>query len=122
MDRNRQFAHKVPPYPQKKRSPYRGVTAEVWLKLVLSWIIAIASIGSLIKLLPYHFAQQAKLEELRIQVEQTEARVKELRHQLNQNFDPQQAQSLMEQYSSLLAPNRSRIYWLPDDKNNLEQE
>ncbi|MGV2829038.1 slr1601 family putative cell division protein [Myxosarcina sp. GI1(2024)] len=116
MNRNRQSTTKIPRPSQKKRSPYRGVTAEVWLKLILSWVIAIASIASLIKLLPYHFSQQAKLEELRTQVGQTEARVRELRHQLNHNFDPQQTQSLMEQYSSLLAPNRSRIYWLPKEK------
>ena len=41
-------------------------------------------------------------------------RVTKLREQLNHNFDPQKTQSLMEQYSSLTAPNQSRIYWLPE--------
>ncbi len=110
MDRNQTPVRRS----NKKRSAYRGVTGEVWLKLIFSWIIALASIGSLVKLLPYHLSQQAKLKELRIQVSQTESKVAELRQQLNHNFDPQQTQNLMEQYSSLLAPNRSRIYWLPE--------
>ena len=93
---------------------YRGITAEISLKLVLSWIITITAMGSLIKLVPYHLSQRAKLKELRIQVKETDARVAKLREQLNHNFDPQQTQSLMEQYSSLLAPNQSRIYWLPE--------
>jgi len=66
--------------------------------------------------LPYHLTQQAKLKELRIQVQETDARVSKLREQLNHNFDPQQTQSLMEQYSTLTTPNQSRIYWL-DEKS-----
>lgn len=93
---------------------YRGVTAEIGLKLILSWAIALAAIASLGRLLPYHFSQQAKLKELRIQVQETDARVNQLREQLNYNFDPQRTQSLMEQYSSLSSPNQSRIYWLPE--------
>ena len=104
--------------PSRKRSnPYRGVTAEITLKLILSWAIAISAIASLFRLLPYHLTQQEKLKELKIQVEETDARVTKLREQLNHNFDPQQTQSLMEQYSTLTAPNQSRIYWLDDDKS-----
>jgi hypothetical protein len=99
-----------------RRNQYRGVTTEIGLKLILSWAIAIAAIASLFRLIPYHLSQQAKLKELRIQVQETDARVTQLRDQLNHNFDPQQTQSLMEQYSSLAAPNQSRIYWLPEKK------
>ena len=74
------------------------------------------------KLLPYHLSQQEKLQELRIQVQETEARVVKLREQLNKNFDPQQTKNLMEKYSSLLAPNQSRIYWLPDDAKEAEEQ
>ena len=98
-------------------NPHRGVTTEIGLKLVLSWIIAISAIASLCRLLPYHLTQKAKLKELRVQVEETDARVSKLREQLNHNFDPQKTQSLMEEYSSLTAPNQSRIYWLQDEES-----
>ena len=101
----------------RKRNPYRGLTTEISLKLILSWAIAIAAIASLFRLLPYHLTQQAKLKELRIQVQETDARVTQLREQLNHNFDPQQTKSLMEQYTTLTAPNQSRIYWLEDDEH-----
>lgn len=107
---------------QKRYNPYRGVTAEISLKLILSWAIAISAIASFVRLLPYHLTQKAKLKELRIQVQETDARVTKLRKQLNYNFDPQQTQSLIEQYSTLTSPNQSRIYWLdeskPDKKDN----
>ena len=119
MDSNRQPRKKI--RPKSRQNPYRGVTAEITLKLILSWAIAIAAIASLFRLLPYHLSQQAKLKELRMQVDETEARVGKLRNQLNYNFDPQKTQSLMEQYSSLTSPNQSRIYWLPEDKKEANQ-
>ena len=99
---------------RKRHNPHRGVTTEIYLKLILSWVIAIGAIASVFRLLPYHLTQQAKLKELRIQVRETDARVGKLREQLNYNFDPQRTQNLMEQYSSLTSPGQSRIYWLKD--------
>jgi hypothetical protein len=96
------------------RPSYKGITAEITLKLILSWIVTIAALASAIKLLPYHFSGQAKLKEIRTQVAETEVRVFQLREQLNHNFDPQQSTNLMERYSSSLAPNRSRIFLLPE--------
>ena len=115
LDR-RQRPKKVRSKSRRRHNPYRGVTAEIGLKLILSWAIAIAAIVSLFRLLPYHLSQQAKLEELRTQVQETDARVAKLREQLNHNFDPHRTQSLMEQYSSLNSPNQSRIYWLPEEQ------
>ena len=103
-----------------RTNSYRGVKTEICLKLILSWVIALGAIASLFRLLPYHFSQKSKLEELKIQVQETDARVTKLREQLNHNFDPQQTQSLMEQYSSLSTPNQSRIYWLKDKQKSAE--
>ena len=117
MDSRLRKAQKNRSKSRPRPNPYRGVRAEIGLKLILSWTIAIASIASVSRLLPYHLSQQAKLKELRIQVQETDARVAKLREQLNHNFDPQRTQSLMEQYSSLTSPNQSRIYWLQEKKN-----
>jgi hypothetical protein len=109
-----------PPSPNKSRRKsqidrrYKGITAEIILKLALSWIVTIAALASAIKLLPYHFSGQAKLKEVRTQVAETETRVDRLREQLNRNFDPEQSTKLMERYSSSLAPNRSRLFLLPE--------
>ena len=116
MVSHRQSAKKVRRKSRRSHSPYRALTVEIGLKLILSWAIVLAAIASLFRLLPYHLSQQAKLKELRLQVRETEARVVKLRKQLNHNFDPQKTQSLMEQYSSLTSPNQSRIYWLPENQ------
>jgi hypothetical protein len=115
MDSGKQTTPKtVRRHPRPGRNLYRGVTAEISLKLILSWAIAISAIVSFFRLLPYHLTQQAKLKELHIQVQETDARVDKLRTQLNHNFDPQETQNLIEQYSTLTQPNQSRIYWLED--------
>ncbi|MEM7756622.1 MAG: hypothetical protein AAF298_00625 [Cyanobacteria bacterium P01_A01_bin.40] len=115
MNAGGQSSKKVSRNSRQRQKNRRGVTAEITLKLILSWAIAIGALASLLRLLPYHLTQQAKLKELRIQVQETDARVSKLREQLNYNFDPHRTKSLMEQYSTLTAPNQSRIYWLPED-------
>ncbi|MDJ0569189.1 MAG: hypothetical protein QNJ53_09075 [Pleurocapsa sp. MO_192.B19] len=118
MNSDRQSSLKVRRKSSRhRRNPYRGITVEISLKLILSWIIALGAIASLFRLLPYHLSQKAKLKELRIQVQETDARVTKLRKQLNHNFDPQRTKSLMKQYSSLTSPDQSRIYWLPEDND-----
>jgi len=118
MKRKKKLLRKVKSNSRSRTNSFRGVKTEISLKLILSWAIAFGAIASLCRLLPYHFSQKAKLEELKIQVQETDARVTKLREQLNHNFDPQQTQSLMEEYSSLSAPNQSRIYWLKDKKES----
>lgn len=120
MKRKKKLPKKVKSNSRSRINPYRGIKTEISLKLILSWVIALSAIASLCRLLPYHFSQKAKLEELKIQVQETDARVTKLRKQLNHNFDPHQTKSLMEQYSSLTAPNQSRIYWLQDKKESPE--
>ena len=120
MKRQKKLPKKVKSNFRHRTNSYRGVKTEISLKLILSWAIALGAIASLFRLLPYHFSQKSKLEELKIQVQETDARVTKLREQLNHNFDPQQTQNLMEQYSSLSTSEQRRIYWLKDKKKSPE--
>lgn len=91
---------------------YRHIQFEVTIKLILSSVLVLGASSALVKLVPYHFSQQAKLREISTQVEETEKRVAKLKSELNRNFDPQQSQNLMEEYSPRLAPHQSLIFWL----------
>jgi uncharacterized BrkB/YihY/UPF0761 family membrane protein len=105
------------PRHRQNKNIFREMTVELAIKLSLSSVLSLAAIASLVRLLPYHFSQQAKLQELRTQVQETEARVMHLREQLSRNFDPQQTKSLMMEYSPRLAPNQSRVFWLDEQGN-----
>ena len=104
--------------PMRNRRNYalpQGLVAETSLKLSFSLLIGVIAVISTIRLVPYHFSQKAKLEEIRSKVEETERRVEILRKELNRNFDTEQTQILMEEYSPNIAPNRSRVFWEEED-------
>ena len=73
--------------------------------------ISFVASTSLIRLIPYHFAQSIKLRELRSQVQETEYRVKSKKLQLMKNFDSQQAEQLREKYSSRIDKNKTRLFF-----------
>lgn len=93
-----------------------GVVTETSLKLFFSLFVGLVATISLVRLLPYHFAQSGKLRELRTQVKETEQRVIGKREQLRQNFDFGEDQVLMEQHSPKISKDRVRLFWLKDEK------
>ncbi len=104
--------------PRYSRNIDQGLVTETVLKLFFSLVIGVTGLTSLIKLVPYHNAQQAKLKELRTQVQETQVRVFKLRQELNRNFDPQQTQNLIEEYSSLTVPDRIQVFVRDTEKNS----
>ncbi|ELS02397.1 hypothetical protein Xen7305DRAFT_00021110 [Xenococcus sp. PCC 7305] len=103
--------------PVRKTRKYplqQGLVAEISLKLFFSFVIGAVAVISVMRLVPYHFSQKAKLKEIQSQVEETERRVEILREQMNRNFDSEQTPILMEEYSPNIAPNRSRVFWKED--------
>lgn len=88
---------------------YRGVTVETLLKVSVNGVLSAAAIATLITLFPYYWSQQAKLQEIRNQVQTTEQEVAELKKNFNRSFDPTQAGSVMQEQSGRLAPNQRRV-------------
>ena len=93
----------------------KGLVTETSLKLSFSLVIGALAVISVVRLVPYYFLQKAKLKEIRSQVEEKERRVEILRKELNRNFDSEQTQILMEEYSPNIGPNRSRVFWEEED-------
>jgi hypothetical protein len=111
----------VPPSPLKSKRrrsrprqaiqpEHRWLFSEILLKLGINAILAVGAISTLVRLLPYQHLQQIKLNEVRMQVQETERRVNELRNNFNRNFDPQQARKVMEEQSPRLDPNQRNIF------------
>ena len=87
-----------------------GMIAETSLKLFFGLFVSLVTTISLFKLLPYHFSQSAKLTELRAQVKETEYRVNIKRRQLQENFDSEKMETLMEEHSSRIRKDRVRVF------------
>ena len=116
--------HHSKPKKTRKFPPHSheaGTIAETSLKLGFSLLVTLVATISLARLLPYHFAQSAKLKELRAQVKETEYRVNIKRQQLKKNFDPMQIEALMKEHSPRISKNRVRVFWkkpITSENNN----
>jgi uncharacterized membrane protein (DUF106 family) len=75
----------------------------------LNGILLMGAIAALVRLLPYQQVQQAKLEEVQMQVQETQQRVAELRMDFNRSFDPQESRKIMEEQTPRLFPNLRHI-------------
>jgi cell division protein FtsB len=91
----------------------RALAIEIAIKLIANSVLSIAALAALVKLLPYQFSQQAKLQEIRLEVNETEAEVHTLRSKFNRYFDPTQAKKVMQEQSPRLDPNQRRIVLMP---------
>ena len=99
------------PLQHSRKTSETDILTEISLKLFLSLLVSLIGAISLARLLPYHFAQSAKLKELRAQVKETEHRVKIKRQQLHKNFDSWQIETLMEEHSPRISQGKVRVLW-----------
>lgn len=110
------------PKPKQRSKPKqhlanRGLAAETVLKLIVNGVLSAGAIFTLMNLFPYYWAQQAKLQEVRQQTQAIEQEVIGLQEDFNRSFDPSQAQSVMQDQSGLLAPNKRRVVLTNQDPN-----
>lgn len=113
---------KAKPTVSKPASPIRhhneaGIMTETALKLFVGLFVSLVASISLVRLIPYHFAQSIKLQELQSQVKETEYRVKSKKRQLMKNFDSQQSENLREEYSSRINKNKIRLFLRNQDQS-----
>nr|WP_232285812.1 hypothetical protein [Crocosphaera chwakensis] len=91
---------------------HQWVATEITIKLVINGILSAVALFSLFKLIPYQWSQQAQLKEIKVEVEETEKRVSQLRNDFRHNFDPHKIDKVMQEQSPRLQPTQRRIFWL----------
>lgn len=75
-------------------------------------ILAIAAGTALVRLLPYGFAQQTKLQEIHTEVSLVKERVDRLQTDFSRNFDPQQSKAVMQEQSSRVDPQQKQVIFV----------
>lgn len=86
-------------------------TLEASLKIAVNIGISYLAIISIKALLPYHTAQQAKLEEIDVEINKIEPRVELLEEKFSITFDPQKTPLVMQKNSYKVDPNLTRIFF-----------
>jgi cell division protein FtsB len=96
----------------------QAVVGETTVKLVVNVVLSAAAIAGLAQLLPYHLSQQAKLRELRAEVQRTETRVNNLRPEFIRSFDSEQTKSVMKEQSYRVDPNQRPVVWQKESRSD----
>jgi hypothetical protein len=92
-----------------RRYPHTATTLETTVKLSVNIILSVLAVYALVRLGKYNWSQQQKLQELRTEDERLEGRVTRLQTDFSRYFDPQQAQSIMQEQSDRLAPGQRPV-------------
>jgi hypothetical protein len=96
---------------QRKSAPHRVLAAETLAKVAINFAVSTAAIVALVQLLPYHFSQDIKLQELQSAVKRTGDRVQGVQTKFSNYFDPSQARENMQDLTDRIDPTRRQIVW-----------
>lgn len=103
----RRMAHRT--QRRQRRHSHQAVAGETTARLVVNLVLCTAAIAGLVKLLPYHLSQQAKLREVRTEVKRTQERVKGLNADFGRTFDSRQSKSVMQEQSYRVDENQHPV-------------
>jgi cell division septum initiation protein DivIVA len=85
---------------------------EITVKLVVNGILTGVAAIALAKLIPYNLQQRDELSQLQAEVTEVQQRVDLLQADLDRQFDPQQASSIMQEQSYRVDPYQRQVVWL----------
>jgi len=79
---------RVVPRPKRhlRQRSYQVMALETTVKIGVNVVISVAAVTALVKLLPYHWSRQAKLQEINTELRQVEARVNTLKVEFSRNL------------------------------------
>ncbi|MBE9053641.1 hypothetical protein IQ243_25210 [Nostocales cyanobacterium LEGE 11386] len=103
-----------------RQRSYQVMALETTAKIAVNLAISTAAVSALIQLLPYHWTQQERLREVRTEVKLMEGRVNSLQAEFSRNFDPSQANSIMQQQAYRFEPNQLSVVLLNQDGKEIE--
>ncbi|MGF1536587.1 MAG: hypothetical protein ACFB4J_08920 [Elainellaceae cyanobacterium] len=90
-DNRQQPARRQPRRSSLYRIRQRGIALEMSILLGINLIVIAAASAAIVKLVPHHMAQRAKLKVLQSEVDALDRRVNDLRQNFSIYFDPQRS-------------------------------
>ncbi|MCS6814686.1 MAG: hypothetical protein NZ772_14120 [Cyanobacteria bacterium] len=95
----------------RRANPLLGITIETSVKLTVNLLLSALAGVSLLKMVPDYLTQQKQLTEINTQVQQAEARVKQLQTDFSLYFDPAQESVSLQNSAHYIKPYQRRIIW-----------
>ncbi len=107
---------------QRHQQQLRVLTIEATIKLTVHLVLSIYAISALWQIWPRHRNSRERLSQIQSEVQMTQKRLEHQKSNFNRVFDPQQAQSVMQEHTNQLAPGQKQIIWLQEiDESELSQ-
>ena len=109
---------------QRHQEQIRTLTIETTVKLATHLVLSGVTLSALWQIVPQYRASQEKLNQIQSEVQLTQQRVEHQKANFSRNFDPQQAQSIMQEHTNQVAPGQRQVIWLDDievDDSQLSQ-
>ncbi|MGB3403737.1 MAG: hypothetical protein WBA77_13695 [Microcoleaceae cyanobacterium] len=99
---------------QRHQQQIRPLAMEISIKLATHLILSGVAVSALWQIVPQYRASQEKLSQIQSEVQMTQQRVDYQKANFSRHFDPQQAQSIMQEHTNKVAPGQRQLVWLED--------
>ncbi len=113
--RKRSRAKVNPAYAHRRQGLEAGV------KLMTYSALSVFGIVTLVNSIGYNWAQQAKLQHLKTEVQDAKIRTEKINSNFSRSFDPQAQRSVMEDNSYKITPNRRQIVLMEPRTNPIQK-
>lgn len=99
---------------KRHQQQIRTLTIETSVKLATHLVLCGVALSALLQIWSQHRASKEKLSQIQSEVQMTQQRVNHQKANFSRNFDPQQAQSIMQEHTNQVAPGQRQVIWLED--------
>jgi hypothetical protein len=109
---------------QRHQQQIRTLTIETSIKLATHLVLCGVTLSALLQIWSQHRASKEKLSQIQSEVQMTQQRVDHQKANFSRNFDPQQAQSIMQEHTNQVPSGQRQVIWLEDievDESELSQ-
>lgn len=104
--------------PRRRRNPNQAIAIEITVKLFINIMLAVFATSAVIKLFPYYQSTQEKLEAVEAEVNTAKQQLFEKKDDFSRHFDPRQTQTIMQEQSNLVDPEKVPIIWMESGLND----
>ncbi len=89
---------------------------ETTVKLGVNVFLSLIAVVTILRLLPYHASQEARMQELSVALRTAETRFNRVQTNFGQYFDPNQSRFIMQQQTNRIDPSQRQIILQPPSK------
>lgn len=93
-----------------RRQSHLALAIQSSAKIAANVVLSVVAVSAIAKLVPNYLTEQQKVQKIQNEVTLTESRVQNLHTKFERYFDPQQAQTIIQEQSDRFNPGQRQIF------------